>query len=991
MFNKDFKYVVPSVNPELINQYNGNIYEKDYLYSIFCEWNCKNSVSELCMSWIKTRPPTSSENLSVLLWNCEGLSTHLSDFHFLLTSHRPLIFILTGVGKQIRALQPVPNYKWFSQEGSNSFGGGAILVHQRLKCSIEDKYQNFLLLQFEILKQKLYIAGVYVPPNSTPPFDVFDKHKDKNVYFFGDFNSKHGNWNCETSNVSGNRLNEWLEDNGFETIHTSCRTSKKSNSVIDFCVGKCKENWSVERLDEGNSDHYPILFFPPFTAGENGIFRKTNWDMFTFFLQVVYPYWNTFVYNVDYNCFFNVFSQFLAALRDRCSDYENIKLFRPPWPPHLVDLVRIVNKYKRKFRRTRFLGDYKNFKYWQCLFMEEKVKFEQEKRDLKIKHMKEGNNIWSHVNQIFRPYTPSFKGLTTSNGILKDNQQIADQLANYYEKHFCDPIHDNNNLFHLECLEAYEKIKNTPNISLCQIKMEEVILQWKKFASKKSLDSLDNSAFLLKQLPAEYMNTITVLFNKCAESGDFFETGKIAKGIFLSKDGAYPTESRLRSISLLPNLSKVFERVIVARIEKWCSDSGVHLDEQSGFTSQKRLQTRILAIIEDLRLTVAACNRPALAIFVDFATAFDKMWWPALMKTLEKIDMPLELRRFIFNWLQNRKMRVSHGDANSKLFPVLVGAPQGSVLAALLFRLHIHFLPSYFPQIVCHLFADDLTMIIKGALEMRLSANIKYLESQAKRVLKSLENFSDNHILPVNVSKTKAMLVHSAVNVSKPDIKYKDVKIEYVTSFKCLGIELGTKLGMGNNIANSLKKVRGSFCALRKIFLSIPRHEIKIRRRIFCAFSLPHFSWLFSTWFYFTDKQREKIEHVYVTGLRIVYSLWGFEDFLTLALSREYTLRDYLYRYWIKFYKHLDEAPEAESYRQTWNAYLIATSPTKCYYRSCGFRRNSVFPNRLSERAKHTYLDFLSFKNVHKNQYGLFKRTSSCLETFILKYFSISP
>ncbi len=124
--------------------------------------------------------------------------------------------------------------------------------------------------------------------------------------------------------------------------------------------------------------------------------------------------------------------------------------------------------------------------------------------------------------------------------------------------------------------------------------------------------------------------------------------------------------------------------------------------------------------------------------------------------------------------------------------------------------------------------------------------------------------------------------------------------------------------------------------------------------------------WLFCTWFYFTDKQRKKIEHVYLAGLRIVYSLWGYEEFVTLALSREYSLRDYLYRYWLRFYKHFDEATEADSYRQTWNAFLITTSPTKCYYRSCGFKKNSVFPNRLSERANPTYLDFLSFKNVHK-------------------------
>ncbi len=57
------------------------------------------------------------------------------------------------------------------------------------------------------------------------------------------------------------------------------------------------------------------------------------------------------------------------------------------------------------------------------------------------------------------------------------------------------------------------------------------------------------------------------------------------------------------------------------------------------------------------------------------------------------------------------------------------------------------------------------------------------------------------------------------------------------------------------------------YAALRKIYKSIPKNEIKIRKRLFCAFSLPHLIWLFSTLFMFTEKQRQKIEHVYGTGL----------------------------------------------------------------------------------------------------------------------------
>jgi hypothetical protein len=161
-------------------------------------------------------------------------------------------------------------------------------------------------------------------------------------------------------------------------------------------------------------------------------------------------------------------------------------------------------------------------------------------------------------------------------------------------------------------------------------------------------------------------------------------------------------------------------------------------------------------------------------------------------------------------------MFVSPGDGKSRIFKVAVGAPQGSVLAALLFRLHICFLPSYFPQITCHLFADDLTMLAKGIIEKRLSDNLKYVQDQATIVLKSLEKFAEDHILPVNVNKTKAMLVHSAVAVEKPEILYQHNKIDYVKRFKCLGIEIGTKLGLGKHIEDRLKKVKKQLLGIKK-------------------------------------------------------------------------------------------------------------------------------------------------------------------------------
>ena len=295
-------------------------------------------------------------------------------------------------------------------------------------------------------------------------------------------------------------------------------------------------------------------------------------------------------------------------------------------------------------------------------------------------------------------------------------------------------------------------------------------------------------------------------------------------------------------------------------------------------------------------------------------------------------------------------------------------------------------MPKYFLRFCSHLFADDLALLLKGSLEKRLSQNITELEEQAKIAMKALSALSENYLLPVNVKKTKAMIIHSAVARSIPKIVFQNQPIEFVSCFKYLGVEIRTKLGWGNYIKSRILKIRNTYIALKQIYRQIPTKLIEIRRRLFYAFALPHFIWLFPTWFYYTEIQQKEIEHLFASGLRIVYALWGWDDYIVLVLTREKSLMDYIYNYWLRLKKHLDTAHEAIEYQQTWEAYLIATSPNRIHYKSMGFRKNSFFPNRLAARAHHMNLDLFEFFCIQEKQHLIFKKTSSVLERFIYKY-----
>jgi len=110
-----------------------------------------------------------------------------------------------------------------------------------------------------------------------------------------------------------------------------------------------------------------------------------------------------------------------------------------------------------------------------------------------------------------------------------------------------------------------------------------------------------------------------------------------------------------------------------------------------------------------------------------------------------------------------------------------------------------------------------------------------------------------------------------------------------------------------------------------------------------------------------------------------------------MVLSKEKSIYDYIFSYWSRLIFHLERAADALSFQQSWQAYNIVTSRDKTWLRSMGFRKNSKFPLRLAERARHTLVEWNSFKEIHKEQFKFYKKDSTYLNMFIYKYILSTP
>lgn len=144
--------------------------------------------------------------------------------------------------------------------------------------------------------------------------------------------------------------------------------------------------------------------------------------------------------------------------------------------------------------------------------------------------------------------------------------------------------------------------------------------------------------------------------------------------------------SSYRPISLLPCISKHFEKQILCLMEEIPLDHNLILNHQFGIRhkhSTIKQVYRIVNIVNNLLQKKEYCP----TAFLDLTQAFDKVWHAGLLYRI-KSCLPDTLLLIIKSNLQNKKSFVSVADSISYIINISSGVPQGSVLAPTLFLIY---------------------------------------------------------------------------------------------------------------------------------------------------------------------------------------------------------------------------------------------------------------------------------------------------------------
>jgi len=214
---------------------------------------------------------------------------------------------------------------------------------------------------------------------------------------------------------------------------------------------------------------------------------------------------------------------------------------------------------------------------------------------------------------------------------------------------------------------------------------------------------------VLKELPQKVVRLITIIYNALIRLNYFPALWKVAQIILIPKPGKKPEEpASYRPLSLLPVLSKVFEKLILIRIKPVLVKTKIIPEHQFGFREQHATTEQIHRVVR--KINNALENREyCSAVFLDITQAFDKVWHTGLLYKIKKL-LPHNYYLLLKSYLEDRHFLIKLLEGYSELQPISLGVSQGSVLGSLLYLIFTAALPTT-EHTMTGTFADDTTIL----------------------------------------------------------------------------------------------------------------------------------------------------------------------------------------------------------------------------------------------------------------------------------------
>ena len=346
----------------------------------------------------------------------------------------------------------------------------------------------------------------------------------------------------------------------------------------------------------------------------------------------------------------------------------------------------------------------------------------------------------------------------------------------------------------------------SPQPSPC-ITIDQVRGELRKIRPRKAAGPDKVPPRLLKTCAAELGEPLQHIFNLSLRLGKVPTLWKTSCIVPVPKKNRPSELNDYRPVALTSQLMKTLERLLLNLLRPQVQHAQDPL--QFAYRAAVGVEDAILHLLHRAHLHLDKGGGTVRILFLDFSSAFNTIQLPKLQEKLMRMQVDPCLVSWISDYLTDRPQYVRLKNITSDTVACSTGAPQGTVLAPLLFTLYTS--DFCYSSELCHVqkFADDTA--IMGCIR-------DDGEGEYRGLVKDFVAWSEENCLQLNTTKTKELVIDFGKSRPCPrPVVIRGDEVKIVDNYKYLGVWLDNKLDWSCNTDHLYKRGQSRLYFLRRL------------------------------------------------------------------------------------------------------------------------------------------------------------------------------
>ena len=825
-------------------------------------------------------------NLNILSLNCQSLRAKIDNIRILIENCNANANVIDLIVLQETWLNDTEDIGWLDIPGFtllskakyvSNHGGLAIYVNELITYK-EISTQNSNIYEHQLFifdapgcNQPFIVGNVYRPPRefaeNYEQFNMECSEMLRKINSLGYPTILCGDFNINLLHVkTKSAVNEFLEifmSNGYVpsiTLPTRFAESHNSCSLLDNCFIKMTSALDTVRsciLLANISDHLPYFVSSKIKWHKNNkkfitLVKNSYEDFQKAKVELANVDWNVILDMSDLgdaNSNFDKVDATLSCLYKRFLQPKTVKFQKykhrnSKWVTReILQSIKYRDKLYREYKCTA-IGTYEHAN------AKNQVRAYNHILRKQIRHAKRvyNNRLFQSCNGNIRDTWKNIKdvmGISSTSKVLPEQFKVNDRtisnkdtIAQEFNNFFAN-ISDRDSQAHFNEVMISQYLGNKP-VTVFKFKpvtLDEVVQIIGDLKTKDSTGCDNISTRMLQKFSSELSLPLMIILNQCITSGIFPAKLKIGKVVPIYKKKDPEVFDNYRPITLLPAISKIFERAICNQIYEYMISNNLICSNQYGFIKNHSTQLATTELIDRILCHLENDKTP-FCVFLDLSKAFDVIRHDILLYKLKHYGFDNLALKLCGNYLSGRKQYVTFEGHDSGLLDITSGVPQGSIVGPLFFVIFINDITSASSLFHPILYADD-TSLISTYDEFESIGPVNDISNAINREIKHITDWLDYNCLKLNVTKTKFMHFKPRQKIigHVPHIIINNVHIEHVSDFNFLGIVVDQHITWKQHhlyINIKIAKVIGVLRRLRNLL------DIDILKCIYNALINPH-------------------------------------------------------------------------------------------------------------------------------------------------------